>query len=230
MSTQSATVAAIVLEHPACARVFMKHRIDFCCGGEVSVEQACAARGLDAEAIRGELEAAIRERGSSRIADPRAVPTAALISYIVEKHHAYLRGAFPTVLALAAKVARVHGAREPKLRTLSAAVEELAGALAPHLDHEEQVLFPALLSCDGEAPGAAAGLTDMVAEHREVGAILDRIQEASDDFQVPEWACNSYRTLFRELQAMDADVREHVHLENHALLPRFGARASGASA
>jgi regulator of cell morphogenesis and NO signaling len=225
MSTSGSTVAAIVLEHPACARVFLEHRIDFCCGGQVTVDQACASKGLDATAIREELEAAIRERTSDRVVDPRALPTPALISYILEKHHAYLRRAFPTVMALASKVARVHGAREPKLRALAVAVERLVEALAPHLDHEEQVLFPSLLADTKPAPEAAANLADMMAEHREVGAILDRIQEASDGFQVPDWACNSYRTLFSELRTMDADIREHVHLENNALLPRFAASA-----
>jgi len=47
------------------------------------------------------------------------------------------------------------------------------------------------------------------------------IRVASDDFALPDWACNSYRTLFSELQQMESDVFTHVHLENHVLQPRF---------
>lgn len=226
MLIRKPTVAAIVREHSACARVFQKHRIDFCCGGDVTVEQACAARGLDPAVLEEELEAAIRERGGERTADPRTLPTAALISRIVDKHHVYLRRTFPGVLALAAKVARVHGAREPKLRLLAVAVQELIGALEPHLDHEETVLFPALLAGKGDAPEAAVELADMVDDHRAVAQLLDRIHDASDGFRVPGWGCNSYRTLFSELRNMDADIREHVHLENHVLMPRFAPAPS----
>lgn len=228
MLTEKPTVAAIVLDHSACARVFQKHRIDFCCGGNVTVEQACAARGLDAAVVEGELQAAIRERGEGPIADPRSVPTAALISHIVDKHHGYLRRTLPAVLALATKVARVHGGREPKLRALAAAVQEIADVLGPHLDQEERVLFPALSAGNADAPQTAAELADMMDDHRAVARLLDRIHDASDGFRVPAWGCNSYRALFSELGNMDGDIRQHVHLENHVLLPRFLPRPADA--
>ena len=34
---RSATVARIVAEHPAAARIFQKHGIDYCCHGNVTV-------------------------------------------------------------------------------------------------------------------------------------------------------------------------------------------------
>ncbi|HLK92646.1 MAG TPA: iron-sulfur cluster repair di-iron protein [Polyangia bacterium] len=226
MLDRTPTVAALVLEHPACARVFQRHRIDFCCAGNVSVAEACAARGLDAAAVQAEVDAAIREADGAGIADPRALPTAALIAHIVEKHHGYLRQALPSVVALATKVARVHGAREPKLRALAVAVRELADTLEPHLDHEEQALFPALSAGKDDAPETAAELAAMTGEHLAVAALLERIHDASDGFRVPVWGCNSYRALFSELRTMDGDIREHVHLENHVLCPRFAPRSS----
>jgi regulator of cell morphogenesis and NO signaling len=229
MLIRTPTVAAIVLEHPACARVFHKHRIDFCCAGNVSVAEACAARGLDAAAVQAELDAAIRETAGAPFDDPRAVPTDALISHIVEKHHAYLRQALPSVVALATKVARVHGAREPKLRSLAVAVQELAETLEPHLDQEERSLFPALSGGQGDAPETAAELADMMGEHLAVAELLERIHDASDGFRVPVWGCNSYRALFSELRTMDGDIREHVHLENHVLCPRFAPQRGATS-
>ena len=56
--------------------------------------------------------------------------------------------------------------------------------------------------------------------------ILTRICEAAEDFTVPDWACTSYRTLFRELSALEKDVFTHVHLENHVLMPRFQPRGA----
>jgi len=61
----------------------------------------------------------------------------------------------------------------------------------------------------------------MFDEHLAVAKLLEMIRVASDDFALPDWACNSYRTLFSELQQMESDVFTHVHLENHVLQPRF---------
>jgi regulator of cell morphogenesis and NO signaling len=223
------TVASIVLEHPVCASVFQKYRIDFCCGGNLTVDEACAAKGLEAEAVRQELDDAIRERQGQPVGDPRQMSTYALVAHIVDKHHGYLRRSLPTILALATKVARVHGDREPKLRALGTAVQELVETLEPHLDHEEQSLFPALLGGRGEGPDTAGELADMMGDHLAVAALLERIHDASDGFQVPPWGCNSYRTLFSELRTLDGAVREHVHLENHVLVPRFAPRQTASS-
>ena len=216
-SPSSPTVAQMVLEAPASAAVFQRHRIDFCCAGNQTLEAACAERGLEVAVVRGEIEAARGERAASPPGDPRLLSTRELLERIVGKHHGYLRRALPAVVPLAAKIARVHGGREPKLLQLVTAVRELAETLEPHIDEEEQVLFPAL----AEGRAATSDLRQMVVEHRTVAAILDRIHDASDGFRVPSWGCASYRALASELRALDADVRAHVHLENHVLLPRF---------
>ena len=40
----------------------------------------------------------------------------------------------------------------------------------------------------------------MQVEHLAVAKLLERIRAASDEFTLPEWACNSYNTLFSELK------------------------------
>ncbi|HNN91708.1 MAG TPA: hemerythrin domain-containing protein [Pseudomonadota bacterium] len=66
-------------------------------------------------------------------------------------------------------------------------------------------------------------LQDMQEEHLGVAKLLDAIRTESQDFSLPEWACNSYRTLFSELGQVERDIFTHVHLENHVLVPRFGS-------
>lgn len=61
----------------------------------------------------------------------------------------------------------------------------------------------------------------MTAEHAQVASLLARVREASDEFRTPSHACMSYRTLFAELERLEADTFRHVHLENHVLKARF---------
>jgi regulator of cell morphogenesis and NO signaling len=219
-------VAAIVLDHPECAAVFQRRRIDFCCRGGQSLDAACEERGVDRQEVLAELNRAVEERAGMRQADPRAMSTAALVAHIVSTHHAYLRQTLPFVRGLAAKVARVHGDHNPRLRALSATVGALGDALLPHLDEEEQSLFPWLMAKGTDPATVETGLRAMREEHLAVGALLERMREESDDYRMPDWGCNSYRTLLAELAALESDTLRHVHLENHVLALRAPVRAA----
>ncbi len=220
---RQAIVAQLVTEHPAAARVLQKYGIDYCCHGDVTVLAACHRAHLDPDAIAAELAGALAERREDD--DPRALGTAALVARIVERHHGYLRRALPHVAPIAAKIAYVHGPRHADASTLDATFRELADGLLPHLDDEEKVLFPALLAAEPDAAVVGRELERMHADHRAVGAQLARIRTLTGGFATPEWGCTTYRVLMRELEALEADVLRHVHLENHVLAPRFGAPA-----
>ncbi|WP_437681806.1 iron-sulfur cluster repair di-iron protein [Sorangium sp. So ce131] len=221
---EAMTVAEVVGGHPECARVFSAHKIDFCCGGKATIAAACAARALDAPRVLAELEAAVRERSDNVPWDFRAMSTPGLIAHVVDRHHGYLRQVMPQIRAMAAKVARVHGARDARLAVLDATVRSLCDVLLAHLDREEQVLFPALLAPVSAAADAARDeLRAMEHEHEEVGAALAYVRALADDFAPPGWACGTYKTLLRELEHMESDVHQHVHLENNVLMPRFVA-------
>lgn len=217
------SVASLVLERSECAPVLQRHRIDYCCRGELSLRAACERVGADLQSLTAELQRAIAERRGPAGADPRELAHGELVDYIVERHHEYLREALPFVQALAAKVSRVHGDSEPRLRELDGVVQSLASTLLPHLDEEETTLFPALTAPKVDAEAAQRELSKMREEHLVVGELLSRVRVTTEDFRTPEWACNSYRTLFAELEQLEGDVLRHVHLENHVLMPRFVA-------
>lgn len=50
------TIGQLVAEDYRTASVFEKHGIDFCCGGEVALSQACRDNGLDLEKILDEID------------------------------------------------------------------------------------------------------------------------------------------------------------------------------
>jgi regulator of cell morphogenesis and NO signaling len=215
------SVAAMVLEHSECAAVFQRHRIDFCCRGQVSIADACAKLGLPTDVLLGELSQVIDERCTDAAEDVRTLSTAELVARIVERHHVYLRKTLPFVEGLASKVARVHGDREPRLHTLAGLVTELREVLLPHLDEEERGLFQHVLAKRPNQTLVQHELGTMREEHLAVGTLLERMRKVAGDYVAPDWSCNSYRTLLAELDRVEADVLVHVHLENHVLLPRF---------
>ncbi len=218
---QSTTVARIVTEHPAAARIFQRHGIDYCCHGNVTVPEACLDGRLDPEALFVELEAALAAGDVRPEENPSGLSTAALIARIIDRHHGYLRQALPYIAPIMAKVAKVHGPRDAKLQHLHDAFRELAASLGPHLEEEEEVLFPALMARQPDARLVEQGVGRMREDHLAVGDLLARIRSLTDGFTTPEWGCNTYRVLMAELEGLEADILRHVHLENHVLAPRF---------
>ena len=160
-----------------------------------------------------------RDQAAGPPDDLRRMSTRELLERIRVRHDSHLRRVLIAVAPLAVKVARVHGDQEPKLPLLAAVVRELVDALGPHLDEEEEVLFPAL--ADGW--DVTLDIKQTIDEHGALLQMLDRIREASDRFRAPPWACAHHRALMRDLRGLDADLRKHLHLENQVLFPRFAS-------
>lgn len=215
------SVASVVADYTECAQIFQQLRIDFCCRGNLSLTEAAKERKLEVSALMAQLEQTIKERRQHDPDSTSKLPTAELVDYIVNKHHAYLRKVLPFLVTLAAKVKRVHGDHNPKLIPLNDAVKAISESLIPHMDDEEANLFPSLKAAIGPTRELSASLDDMQKEHLEVADLLNKIHDATEDFTIPDWACGSYRTLFAELKAMETDIFRHVYLENHALMPRY---------
>lgn len=220
--SRESTVAEIVLEHPECAQLLQRHRIDFCCRGGERLDAACAEKGLDPAAVYADLEAEIQRcAGNEAPRDLRTLGLGELVKHIVAVHHQYLRRTLPFIGQLSSKVARVHGEHNPSLVALDVTFRALGDKLEAHLDDEEEELFPQLLAGKVGDAGVPAALEAMKVEHREVGAALEEIRALADDFKVPNWGCGSYRTLFAELERLEGDTLRHLHAENHVLAPRF---------
>lgn len=214
------TLAELVTRYPECGRVLKEMKLDFCCQGEMSLSEACRKKSLDVDKVSDRIGQEIESRqGQLNQPNLERFATADLITYVVDTHHGYLRRVLPYLSALSQKVAAVHGQNESRLVALSTCFQELRETIEPHLDEEEQFLFPLLEQAEVDAIPMA--LQGMVEEHRGVGQLLAKLRDLSDDYQPPMWACRSYRTLYSELDALEMDVLRHIHIENHILAPRF---------
>jgi regulator of cell morphogenesis and NO signaling len=224
------TVKDLAVQIPGAARVFERLGIDYCCGGNTPLSGACSRAGLRLGEVLLALEATQREEPAPA-RDWSHAPLAALAQHIVEKHHAFTRAETTRLEALFAKVCGVHAARHPELSRMQATFNEMAAELRTHMMKEEHILFPYLAAMEQavlekrSAPGAMFGslsnpVRAMMKEHDSAGEALRALREASHGYATPEDACVSYRELYGSLEAFEADMHTHVHLENNILFPR----------
>ena len=221
------TVGELAVENPAAARVLEKHGIDYCCGGKQSLETACNQRGIAPEALLNELnQPAAQSQPEER--DWKTAPLRDLIAHIVTRHHAYLKSELPRITGLFTKVLRAHGEREPRLAEGNEVFEALHEEMDAHMMKEEMILFPAITKLEsGSSAGAPCSIEHPIArmeyEHESAGRALAQIRHLTLDYYIPEEACNTYRALFAALIELEADLHQHIHLENNILFPRAAA-------
>lgn len=224
MFERTLTVAEVVTSSPTCAQVFQRHRIDFCCRAEQTIEAAARLRGVEVTALLSELEFAATQR-TPEAPDVRRLSMPDLVAYTLSHHHEPLLRTLPLVSALASKVRTVHGSHAPGLLRLESRVAELTASLEGHLVDEATRLFPPLAA--GTLDEATQVLLEAAfADHVAVVAMLEGIRESADDFVAPEWACTSFRTLYSQLHWLELDVFSLIHLENYVLRPRLAAGAT----
>jgi regulator of cell morphogenesis and NO signaling len=226
----STSLGDIVAADYRAAGVFDRLGLDFCCGGKRTFGEACAAARLDPGAVAAELAKLSATSGIDGVPDV-SWPVEELAQYIVRRHHGYVREQLPVIASHLAKLVAVHGERHPELQQIADHFAELSLELQTHMMKEEQVLFPyvqqlAATAEHGQEPpvGIFGSVRNpirmMEAEHRYAGDELGVIRGLSSNYSVPADGCTTYRACYEELAAFDADLRQHIHLENNILFPR----------
>lgn len=223
------TIGRIVAQSPPTSRVFERHAIDYCCGGGVSLADACAKRGLTVAGVLAELEGTGATSGPAE--DLSRLGLRDLVERILAVHHTFVKREVPRLSGLMDKVVRVHGANHPALLPpLAGLWREVAPALMQHLGKEEEMLFPWIVALDERrlpaeiARSLGAPIEMMEAEHDEAGGIFARMRALASGYVPPADACGSWRALWSGLDEFELDLHRHVHLENHVLFPLVRAR------
>lgn len=226
------TVREVAVEFPEATRVFEKLGIDYCCGGNKSLEQACAALNLSLDEIIDSLEIA-EETAHAKQKDRtwKNEPSADLIDHIVSTHHRYTREEIARLVPLLQKVRSVHERNHPELEVIQNTFGDLAQELTTHMMKEEMVLFPyivrmeeAVIQKEPVVPAPFGTIENPVAmmihEHDSAGSALRTMRQASAEYKAPPDACVSYYTLYKALADFENDLHQHIHLENNILFPR----------
>jgi regulator of cell morphogenesis and NO signaling len=214
----SSTIADIVTRYPLAARVFARHDIDFCCGGGDALAAVCHERGLDLERLLSDIEDETAASNAPIVRWDQA-PLAELVDHIVKTYHDPLPAELDRLTGLAAKVAGVHGPKDPaRFEGIVTTFGEIRAAIEKHLAKEEEELFPKIRA--GQGRTASVLLEDIEADHDRMAGKLRHLRELTDDYAVPEEACNSWRALWNGLEEFEFALHEHTHLENNILHKR----------
>ncbi|EJD8528796.1 iron-sulfur cluster repair di-iron protein ScdA [Staphylococcus pseudintermedius] len=215
-------VADIVTHYPKTADVFRKHGIDFCCGGQISLEEAVSNHPkLSLTPLLQELEDASQQQGEGM--QPQYLSAPSLIQYIQARYHDTLREEFKQLTPYVTKLSRVHGPNHPNLVTLKSTFDAFKSAMLTHTDEEDQNAFPKLVrSANGETvEDIDAVVQSLVDDHDEAGALLQQMRELTHDFQPPAEACGTWRLVYDRIAHLERETHVHVHLENHVLFPKI---------
>lgn len=233
MSVSTArTVRELAVEIPEATRIFEKIGIDYCCGGNKSLEEACTTANISVDEVLDSLELAEQTaRAKQKDRNWQAEPLADLVAHINSTHHKYTREEIARLGPLFDKLVSVHGKNHPELQNVRAAFRGMAQELTTHMMKEEAVLFPyivrmeeAVIQKEPVLPPPFGSVQNPVAmmmhEHDSAGDALRTMRQASAGYTPPGDACISYQTLYKALGDFEKDLHQHIHLENNILFPR----------
>lgn len=221
---QNKTIGQIVADDFRTAEIFKNAGIDFCCGGNKTIETACSeinASQSDIENKIAELENAPLMLGTNF----KDWDADFLCDYIVNTHHKLELNWLEQLKSYTQKIADVHGQNHPELIQIAGLYLQAYEELIPHFRKEEDVLFPAIretvrTKTHRYKPIILGAINQMHVEHETAGGIFDKINKLSNGYKVPADGCNTYIVTYKLLQQLEDDIHIHIHMENNILFEK----------
>lgn len=221
MITNESIVAEIVTDIPLSADIFRKYGIDFCCGGNISINEAVKNKKVDAETLIDEInELPNHDQGNINV---KYLDAPSLIQYIQSRYHETMREEFKNLSPYVTKVAKVHGPNHPFLIQLQDLYRQYRDGMLEHMAQEDEHDFPALikLSRGEQVDHSSDIIQSLVDDHTQTGQLLEDMRELTNQYQPPSEACQTWRLVYHRLENLERETHEHVHLENHVLFNKF---------
>lgn len=225
------SVAQLVIDNPNLAKILEKYKIDYCCGGKISLEEAIQKiqnQDLTLESFIQEFKQEIASNKNADTTNWSEASLTELVDHIVGVHHAFLNQELPRLSTLAKKVAKVHGNNHPELIELNQVFHNLKDELEMHCQKEETVLFPLTKQLENthtmknfHCGSIKNPVSVMESEHDMAGDYLAKMRTLSQNYITPDDACTSFKLLYKGLESLEGDLHIHIHKENYILFPKI---------
>lgn len=205
-------------------QVFRAAGIDFCNGANKSVQHACRQQGLDPSALIGQLTE-LRQTEIPASMDFNSWDAVMLVDYIENVHHAFVIKSLPELGLYTRKIAIIHGHKHQELTDIARYFEAIIHELVPHVEQEEDVLFPAIRRAAKDVdPRDRDTILSVVHklrnDHELAVEVISIIRGLSNNYTVPENCSNSYKMTYDLLRHFEDDMMVHLYLENNLLFPK----------
>ncbi|MGV6845127.1 MAG: DUF542 domain-containing protein [Lutibacter sp.] len=188
------TVANLVSENIGADHVFGKYQIDFCCGGGLTLHEACEKKGISAEKVWLEIES-IKNKLITSNNQEQENKHNQHYNRVFEKSN-FLNENFHILNQYASKVNEVHGMIHPELSSMERIINSLNYEVAKWLSIFTETVEKAEKLSEEQASEY---------QHLEDNLInaLSDLDKISNHFQLPENACRSYTFYFNMLKAFE---------------------------
>lgn len=228
--TKEDYIGQLVADDYRMASVFQKHKIDFCCNGNRTIQEACIESDLNADIVVLDLDAILLDESNKNL-DYDTWPIDFLAQYIEQKHHKYVENQIPVLKGYLKKIISAHGNHHKELHDILKLFESTASELALHMKKEELMLFPQVRKMvishkeSAEISEPPFGSFEnpigvMMKDHTDEGERFRQIRALSNDYTPPADGCNMYKVAFKLLEEFEKDLHLHIHLENNILFPK----------
>ncbi|WP_303984318.1 iron-sulfur cluster repair di-iron protein [Niallia circulans] len=224
--TEETKTGDIIIKFPAASKLFKEYKIDFCCGGNRPIGEAIKSLHLEDKDLVKVLNIMYEQMQTTEEIDWMNMPLTDLVRYIIDHYHANTRDLLEELDGFVSKVYRVHGARDLHLKDVYTQFYLLKDELEQHLLGEEQRIFPQVIEYEASREAeileaARAEISILEEEHEGAGEILKKIRQATNDYELPLHACNTYRLTYLKLEELESLTFDHIHLENNVLFRRL---------
>jgi len=219
------TVAETLTQNIGADNVFGKYNIDFCCGGGMTLEQACKESNVTFETLKGEIEAIKNTISRDVKYDDFTIEDS--IEYVSDNFHQYFVENVPLIGQYAAKVAEVHGESHGEVVEVNAVFMQLSTLLGTCLSMNVEYLFPKMTahsdnSADARTSDEISILKIKLASNfKTIGSYSKELSSLTNKFTAPEGACTTYQTLYVKLADLEQKLHNYMHFEMNVLFSKI---------
>lgn len=231
MKTFNKIIADIVQEDYRTADVLKKFGLNYCCNGNLFLQDACNAKGIDYDNVIDELRSNTRD-----VYIPNFLPfdkwdVEFLTDYILNVHHAYLKTAIPSIQSAISTFLVSDDGDQKNMKDVQDVFDYLAAFLITHNLHEEEIIFPYIKHIAAthrrkETYGSLfvrtlrKPLNNIQKDHTRISELVAQLRQLTNDYALAATAGTNLRVVMCKLKEFDNDLIQHKHLENNILFPK----------
>lgn len=210
------------------ASVLFYFGIEFYNYSNLTLEQACAAKGLKIEAVIKKLE-------SSTICEEKVAwhgfPIDLVIEYLKHSHFIFIKQKLPYLSKLIQSLEIGKSPFSNIVKDLKLVFPLFLEDFIHHIYEEEDTLFTYLLGLNSHLKGKGNpsklyfemennSLNQFAAEHQEHDDEMMGIRQITKQYQLDASAPLHLRVIYSELQTLEYDLKTHAKVENEILFPK----------